>query len=47
MLVLVALVLGVAVLGRLLQRAVDVTFAKTARAEASQLDDEFRHFNNG
>ena len=46
MLVLVALILGVTVLGRLLQRAVDVTFANTARVEASQLDDEFRRFNN-
>lgn len=47
MLVLVALVLGVSLLGRVLQRAVNVSFAKTAQAEAAQLDEELRRFNNG
>ena len=47
MAVLVALVLGVAFVSRLLHRAVDVSFATTARGEASHLDDELRRFNNG
>ncbi|MDW3175790.1 MAG: hypothetical protein R8J94_00240 [Acidimicrobiia bacterium] len=46
MAVLVGLVLGVSFLSRLLQRAVQVSYANTARVEASQLDDELRRFNN-
>lgn len=46
MAVLVVLVLGVCFLSRLLQRAVQVSYANTARAEASQLDDELRRFND-
>lgn len=47
MLVIVALVVGVSLLGRVLQRAVHVSFAKTAQSEASQLDEDLRRFNNG
>jgi len=45
-LVLVAMVVGITVLNRLLQRAVEISFAKTAHDEAAHLEDEMRqHFN--
>ena len=42
MLVLVAMVFGITVLNRLLQRAVEISFAKTAHGEAANLEDEMR-----
>lgn len=46
LMVLIALVLGMLLFNRLLQRAVEMSFAKTARVEASRLDDELRHLDN-
>lgn len=45
MLLILGLLIGFIVLNRLLQRAVELSFAKTARTEASDLDDQLRRLN--
>lgn len=45
MLLLLGLFVGFVILNRLLQRAVELSFAKTARTEASDLDDQLRRLN--
>lgn len=45
MLILVALVLGISLLNRLLQRAVEISFASTAKAESADLDEELRRLD--
>ncbi len=45
MLFLIALTVGGLALNWILQRMVEASFAKTARVEASSLDDELRRFN--
>ena len=45
MLFLIALTVGGLVLNWMLQRLVDASFAKTARVEASNLDEQLRRFN--
>lgn len=46
MLVILALTFGLSMLNRLLQRAVEISFANTARVEAQQLDDELRRLDS-
>lgn len=45
MLVVLMLIVGGLLLNRVLQVAVGASFAKTARAEASDLDDQLRGLN--
>lgn len=46
MVLVLILIAGSLVLNRLLQRVVEVSFARTARAEASDLDEQLRELNS-
>ena len=46
MILALTLIVVLVILNRLLRRVVDVSFARTARAEASNLDEQLRQLNN-
>jgi len=46
MILALTLIVVLVILNRLLQRVVDLSFARTARAEASNLDEQLRQLNS-